>query len=251
MVALRSRDVCALVKRGDKVDFDSEVKARLAGRDVVLQDPDDLASNSPAILADDLNEDRLDIGTVARDAVELAKGALLVANLLDVNLQVDLGGAESSLRLPDGADTAGFAVGEAACVVSKVDDSHHGAVLADICLDETMGEGVGAILAALVHDALMIVDQSGSVLRGKQLGGGKAVRIGASDLGEEGGGATGGPGRPQLADLLEGLSAYDAVGLARIGVGLDQLLEVGAEGSSDSLLGGGEDGLVISRGRSG
>ena len=233
------------------VHRDAGTESGLAARMVSKQDLANLARRLQIVLADDLDAKRPEHRAVARDAAELPESAGLVAGLLGPDLQVDLLAVESRLRLVDSTTTDGVAVVGALLVVSEVDDGHHGAVRQDVCLDEVVGEGVGAVLAALVDQALLAVDLRRGLLRGELLGGGEALGVGASDLGEEGesgGVLLGGLVGPQLAQLLDVLLAHSTVGLEGIPVGTECLAEGRPADGGDGRPGiEGRDGQIDSR----
>lgn len=169
-----------------------------------------LLGSAEVVFANDLDVQRLDAGAVARKTAEFMASALLVAGLLDVDLQADFGGVESGFGLPGGTATDGLAVVSADFVVAEVNGGHHGAVLPDVGLDEAVGERVVAVLAALVLDAVLAEDLTRGLLGCELSGGDEAVDVGASDGGqlhERSSIFAGGLVRPQLAHLPLVLSA--------------------------------------------
>lgn len=257
---MRSRDLVSqrerrrlssrIVARSTEVHGDVVTEPRLAALEVGPQDLRNVARSLRVVLAEDLDAKRLELRAVLRNTVELPESALVVAGHLGPDLQRDLGAVESRLGLVDSSAANGVAVVGALLVVSEVDGGHHGAVAPDVCLDQGVGKGVVAVLAALVDQALLAEDLRRGLLRGELAGGGQAVGVGASDLGDLGessGVLLGGLVGPQLAHLL-------VVRFARSTVGLDgrsvakALLPVGSPVGLDSRPGvEGRDGQTESR----
>lgn len=224
------------VKLSSDLDVDIVSKARQPCLEIIAQDLRDLLRRAQVVLADDLDLQRPDARAVARDAAEFAESTLLVAAHFDVELQPDAGAVESRFGLVDGAATEGGAVVGARFVVSEVDDGRHGAVAPDIGFDQTVGERVVAVLAALVVEALLAMDESRCLLGCEDPRSGKALGVGASDLGKLGemsGDLPGGLVGPQLAHLLDVMFAQETIGLDGLGVGSGDVPE-DSPTSSDS-----------------
>lgn len=240
----------SVIARSIELHNDVVTEPRRAPHIVVLQDPRNLMRSLLVVLADDLDAERPEHRAVLRNTAELDESALPVARHLNPDLEIDLLAVESRLRLVDSAATDGVAVVGALLVVSEVDDGHHGAVRPDVCLDEGVGEGVVAVLAALVRQAFLVEDLRGCLLGGELPGGGQALGVGASDLGEvgeSGGVLCGGLVGPQLADLLVVLFAQGAVGFDGLSVGTGELLEGSPLGRDGRPGVEGRDGQVDSR----
>jgi hypothetical protein len=251
-----ARDVC--VPERERLVFapvdrsrpgDSDVRGQLldpqAPRlEVAFQDALDLACDLVVIFADDFDVQRAHARAAARDAPELAESALDVAGQLDIELQAHVGGFEADLGLEDGAAAQGVAVEAASLVVSQVDARHDGAVRADVGFDQLVRAGVVAVLTALVHNALVGEHLGGCEGGGELLGSGKALCVGASDLGQLGESKGLLLVRALLAELLDALAARGAARLDGGLIVIGQLSKAGLQSPNGGLCVPGRDGQV-------
>lgn len=176
-----------LVDRGGHGDVDlapSEASPKgAAGSRVELVA--NLASDSEVVLADDLDVELAKLSAVLDDAHELLPGLAVVQLLGEVDLDVDLGRVEAGLGLVDGAAADGAVAGVVG-VLAEVDDSHEGAVLVGVGLDQLVGERVIAVLNAKVLEAGVVVDLGGSMVGLEPLSGKVAISVRAGERRQDG-----------------------------------------------------------------